>query len=309
MSSGLDTPRGAAELAESLLRPLGNRWLHTQAVAARATEATAAVSRDDRELLVAAAWLHDIGYAPELRDTGFHPLDGARHLERLAAPPRLVRLVAHHSGAVHEAEQRELTAELAVYDREDSAVLDALIFADMTTGPAGQSFEFARRIDEILERYEPGSEVHTAISRARPYLSAAVERTQRRISTFMALPPSRRAVIDGSGWWPPTLFAAEHQDVELMARLLDAGADPNDGDGATPLTHAIDSEGDGALQSGKPLTVATTAVLLAYGADPGLPDGSGETPLQVAEQYDHLLAIRLLRRHLSGHVGGSGQAG
>lgn len=46
------------------------------------------MSENDRDLLVAAAWLHDIGYAPELRDTGFHPLDGARHLEALGAPAR-----------------------------------------------------------------------------------------------------------------------------------------------------------------------------------------------------------------------------
>ncbi len=92
-----------------------------------------------------------------------------------------MRLVAHHSGAVYEAEQRGLTAELAVYEREDSPVLDALIYADMTTGPAGQSFDFDRRIDEILERYESGSEVHTAISKARPYLGAAVERTRIRL--------------------------------------------------------------------------------------------------------------------------------
>lgn len=181
MPSGLDTPQGAAELAESLLPPLGNRWLHTQAVAARAREASAAVSEEDRDLLVAAAWLHDIGYATELRDTGFHPLDGARHLETLGAPDRLVRLVAHHSGAVYEAEQRGLTDELAVYEREDSPVLDALIYADMTTGPAGQSFDFDRRIDEILERYERGSEVHNAISKARPYLGAAVQRVQARL--------------------------------------------------------------------------------------------------------------------------------
>jgi putative nucleotidyltransferase with HDIG domain len=307
MPSALDTPQGAAELAESLLPQLGNRWLHTQAVAARAREASAAVSEADRDLLVAAAWLHDIGYAPELRETGFHPLDGARHLEALGAPARLVRLVAHHSGAVYEAEQRGLSAELAVYEREDSPVLDALIFADMTTGPAGQSFDFDKRIDEILIRYEPGSEVHNAISKARPYLGAAVERTTRRMAAFTSLPPSQRAIIDGSGWWPPTLFAVEHQDVELLARLLDAGADPDEGNGATPLTHALDTEGDSALQSGDQLTVATTAVLLAYGADPELPDAAGDTPLQVAERYDHAPAIRLLRRHLPGDRSGKRQ--
>ncbi|EGE45238.1 HD domain-containing protein [Streptomyces sp. SID4928] len=182
MPLALDTPQGAADLAESLLPPLGNRWLRTQAVAARAREAVTAVPEVERDLLVAAAWLHDIGYAPELRETGFHPLDGARHLESLGAPDRLVRLVAHHSGAVYEAEQRGLFAELAVYEREDSPLLDALIYADMTTGPAGQSFDFDRRIDEILVRYEPGSEVHNAISKARPYLGAAVERTRSRIA-------------------------------------------------------------------------------------------------------------------------------
>jgi hypothetical protein len=52
----------------------------------------------------------------------------------------------------------------------------------MTTGPAGQSFDFDQRIDEILERYEPGSAVHNAISKARPYLGAAVERTRARLA-------------------------------------------------------------------------------------------------------------------------------
>lgn len=55
MPSALDTPQGASALAESLLPQLGNRWLHTQAVAARAQEAAAAVSETDRDLLVAAA--------------------------------------------------------------------------------------------------------------------------------------------------------------------------------------------------------------------------------------------------------------
>ncbi|MCX4805863.1 HD domain-containing protein [Streptomyces sp. NPDC058682] len=174
--SPLESPRGAARLARSLLPPLGDRWLHTQGVAERARELSRSVPDADRELLVAAAWLHDIGYAPQLRDSGFHPLDGARYLASLGADGRLVRLVAHHSGAAYEAEQRGLSAELAVYEREESAALDALTCADMTTGPAGQRLSFPERIDEILTRYAPGSEVHTAISAALPYLAAAVAR-------------------------------------------------------------------------------------------------------------------------------------
>jgi hypothetical protein len=185
MSASLDTPEGAAALAESLLPELGDRWLHTQAVAARAKETGPAVPKAERDLLVAAAWLHDIGYAPSVRETGFHPLDGARRLEALGASRRLVCLVAHHSGATYEAEQRGLSAELAVYEREDSALLDALIYADMTTGPTGQRFDFDRRIDEILVRYAPGSEVHNAISKARPYLSAAVARVCSRLDQPM----------------------------------------------------------------------------------------------------------------------------
>ncbi|MFJ3907899.1 HD domain-containing protein [Streptomyces vinaceus] len=181
-SSVLDTPRGAAGLAESLLPPLGDRWLHTQAVAGRARELSRCVAAADRDLLVAAAWLHDIGYARPLSHSGFHPLDGARYLESRGASARLVGLVAHHSGAVYEAAQRGLSAELAVYEREESALLDALTCADLTTGPTGQRLGFTERIDEILTRYAPGSAVHTAISAAVPYLSEAVTRTERRMA-------------------------------------------------------------------------------------------------------------------------------
>ncbi|MEV0091636.1 ankyrin repeat domain-containing protein [Streptomyces sp. NPDC050738] len=101
--------------------------------------------------------------------------------------------------------------------------------------------------------------------------------------------------------WSPVRQAVELQDVELLARLLDDGADPNEiYRGMTLLLHAIDVEGDSALQSGGPLTVATTAVLLAYGADPRLSGApGGQTPLALAERYHHDLALRLLRRHMS----------
>jgi len=63
--------------------------------------------------LVAAAWLHDIGYAPGLVQTGFHPLDGARFLRRAGADGQVVSLVAYHSRARVEADVRGLGTELA----------------------------------------------------------------------------------------------------------------------------------------------------------------------------------------------------
>ena len=76
-----------------------------------------------------------------------------------------------------------------------------------------------------------------------------------------------------SDYWTPAHQAVEQEDAETLARLLAAGADPDEvcGD-MTLLTHAIDVEGDGSLQSGQPLTAHTTAVLLAFGADPELAD-------------------------------------
>jgi hypothetical protein len=138
---------------------------------------------DERDLLVAAAWLHDIGYAPALVATGLHPLDGARHLEALGVDRRLCCLVANHSGAMFEAEERGHSAELAAFEREDSPVTDALIYADMTTGPAGQPLTFAARIGEILQRYPAGHPVHRAISRSCPTLAAAVDRTARQLAS------------------------------------------------------------------------------------------------------------------------------
>lgn len=76
------------ELAEALPR----RWRHVQAVAAR-VERLSGLPGVSGEVLVAAAWLHDIGYALRLAATGFHPLDGAKFLRTEGAKQRLRRSV------------------------------------------------------------------------------------------------------------------------------------------------------------------------------------------------------------------------
>ena len=99
----------AQDLARTLLAgSLPRRWSHVQGVAARA-RGLAPTPRRGRRAARAAAWLHDIGYVPELAQTGMHGLDGARYLRDVQhAEPLLCRLVAHHSCAVIEAEERGL---------------------------------------------------------------------------------------------------------------------------------------------------------------------------------------------------------
>ena len=172
----------ARKQAESrLLAPLPRRWAHVQGVSARAQTTASLFSDDDAALLVAAAFLHDVGYAPEIAHTGFHPLDGARYLREVGAAERLCALVAHHTCAYREAELRGLSAELAEWADEESPLRDALWWADMTTTPDGGRTDVESRIAEIQERYGPQDVVSLSIRRARPELIAAVERTEARL--------------------------------------------------------------------------------------------------------------------------------
>jgi HD domain len=145
------------------------------------------LSAEDADLLAAAALVHDVGYAPSLNRLGFHAVDGARFL-RAQGQERLARLVAHHSGARFEAEERDLVEELAAFPVEDGPVMDALTFADMTTGPTGQPMTLAQRIAEVQRRYPSNDPVHRAIVRARPELQAAIDRTRQRLDGVSAQP-------------------------------------------------------------------------------------------------------------------------
>src|SRR5258708_35791998 len=83
MRLDIDMIYWATEQAETFLRPLGNRWDHTKGVVRVARQMAKVIDEENRSLLVTAAYLHDIGYAPILRKTGFHPLDGAIYIRSL----------------------------------------------------------------------------------------------------------------------------------------------------------------------------------------------------------------------------------
>lgn len=166
------------------------RWAHTQGVAERAREIGRVLDEVDRPVLVAAAYLHDLGYAHALRSTGLHQLDGARAL-RSCGQQRLAALVAHHSQARFELQLRGGTAELAQYPRERSATSDALTYCDLTTSPAGLRISVDDRLRDVIARYGD-SEVVTALLRARPLLLEEVQRTRERLQRSRAVSWPRR---------------------------------------------------------------------------------------------------------------------
>jgi len=163
----------AASLAGRLLEPLGSRWQHTQKVAERARRVSVLLDEPERDQLLAEAYLHDIGYAPELVETGAHQIDGARYVRSLGHE-RLAGLVAHHSCASYEAEARGLRAELDEFPNEDSRLTRLLTYCDMTTGPTGSPMTLDRRLAEIEKRYGPDHFIPLALSQARPTLESHV---------------------------------------------------------------------------------------------------------------------------------------
>lgn len=174
---------------------LERRWRHVQAVGARAHQLCFAVADDEQDVLIAAAWLHDVGYAPTIAHTGLHSLDGARYLDTVGLPRRVTALVAHHTGARFEAARRGLAADLDAYEREDGPLADALTTADLTIGPSGQPVSAQERIAEILTRYAPDSPVHQAIAEGRQLLLAAVE----RVDALVRHPETGASVTAGRG--------------------------------------------------------------------------------------------------------------
>ena len=172
----------AQQLARELLQEdFPRRWAHVQGVTARARRLTPVLGTD-ADLLEAAAWLHDIGYAPDLTVTGLHALDGARYLRDVQhADAMLCRLVAHHSCAIIEAGERGLADVLSSeFDPAPDVLASVLTCCDMTTSPDGQPVPVGQRLAEIHDRYGPGHLVSRSIQRATPMILRAVEQVHQR---------------------------------------------------------------------------------------------------------------------------------
>ncbi len=164
----------AALYGDELAVLSAERRAHSLAVGRKVLDAAQLVAPSLRADLVAAAVLHDIGYAhPE---TDLHALDGARYLARKGFSRGLCCLVVHHSASTWEAEERGL--DPAVFDDFQTgldlgAAHAVLWWADMTTGPAGDTVTVEERLNEIICRYGPDDVVSRFIARAHGVLVSA----------------------------------------------------------------------------------------------------------------------------------------
>ena len=113
--------------------------------------------------------------------TGMHALDGASFLDRDGAPREVVSLVAYHTGAAFEAEERGLLDALLHMDPPMQEDLDLLILADLLSGANGESTTVDDRLAGIVDRYEPEHPVHRAVARSAPDLKDCAERAAARV--------------------------------------------------------------------------------------------------------------------------------
>jgi len=128
---------------------------------------------EEQALCEVFALAHDIGKVDGLRTTGtdFHPLDGAA-FALARGEPRLAALIAHHSGARHEAALHGLTIP---YPYEDSVISQIVAVVDASTLQSGIVVPIAERLRDIADRHGPESPPARAMRAFWPELVAAVQ--------------------------------------------------------------------------------------------------------------------------------------
>jgi hypothetical protein len=104
--------------------------------------------------------------------------------------------------------------------------------------------------------------------------------------------------------WSPAHIAVEQENLPRLRSLLDGGHDveDDDGHGWTLLSHAIDVEHDGHVQTGRLLRADLTAFLLARGADP-LRTLNGVPVVVEAGIRGHWLAAEIMRARIGRGAG------
>jgi hypothetical protein len=104
---------------------------------------------------------------------------------------RVACLVAHHSGARTEAEERGLLDALEFFPEERSLIADVLTYCDLTTTPDGSAISAWERLSDVATRYGDDHPVGRAVRRSREELLTLVNR--------VAAVKGDRATAEGHG--------------------------------------------------------------------------------------------------------------
>jgi peptide deformylase len=207
--------------ARCLLRDDEQQLAHVCGVATRA-QVMSELAGTATPVLVAAAWLHDIGYAAALRHTGLHSIDGARYVRR-RGDTRVAALVAHHSFSAYEAYIRGLGAQIERFENEKSIVTDLLAYCDLTTAPDGAATTLDDRLASVMSRYTPEHPTRRALHAAEGGIREMAVRVELAIARS-ALRPStalRRVGVEQEG---AEVLSAKSEPFALPRERDAAGA-------------------------------------------------------------------------------------
>ncbi len=179
---GVPSPEEARALARRLLAGNGTRLAHVHRAGSVAASLAVLFTPEEHQLLIAAATIHDIGYAPALAQSGFHPLDGAVFLANHGYSVRLAALVAHHSHAALLAPDERTRQLLRQFPDEASLLCDALAYSDMHSHPTGSPVTPEARMADIQQRHD-----YPHVATRMNALQASIDRV--RIALAEALSP------------------------------------------------------------------------------------------------------------------------
>jgi hypothetical protein len=172
----------AQTVARQILGRETFRWAHTLGVVRLVQESLAVVAPEERSVVLAAAYVHDLGHVRCLRVTGCHALDGAMYV-RAAGHLQLASMVARHSGARCEARLRGLEREMSAFAFTKSNALDLLTYSDLKTDHRGRRCSVDERFEGIAIRYGKDHIVTRALRLAEPELRESVSRVESRLRT------------------------------------------------------------------------------------------------------------------------------
>lgn len=164
----------ARDLVGRVLEDIPERQHHCAGVAARAQTLAVTVPQAAAAELVAAAWLHDIGYGSLLRDTGFHPIDGVAHV-------------------------RGVDDRMREFEFVEDPLSDALTVADNTAGPGSTVMTVEERLSEKLKGHGRNSWTGRANPERDDYIHAAARRVAQRLAAVGQRDPGLAGFFDRPG--------------------------------------------------------------------------------------------------------------